>query len=230
MADGDRAFYFAWVVANAWTEALGLSATLLIGGMLAPQFEGAGASTVLLGAALAVILGACLEGVVVGYAQARVLARRLPALVPSRWIFATAIGAALAWLLGMVPSTTLALLDTGDAAAGSAQPPALMQYALGAALGVAAGPILGIAQWRVLREHAPRAWRWIIANALAWAAGMVLLFVGMDRVPWHADAPWIAVSVIAVCAVAGAVVGAIHGRWLLALLPRGDRGRRRPGQ
>jgi hypothetical protein len=215
----DDAFYRRWILANGWAEAVGLGSTFVLGVSLAPRLEGVtSTSMVLLGAVVAVVLGTLLEGVVVGMAQERVLRARLPSLPPGSWVVATAAGAGLAWLLGMMPSTILALRDPGPSGAPPAEPPALMQYALALLLGVVAGPVLGLAQWMVLRKHVPRAARWLGANAAAWAVGMPLIFVGMDRVPWQGPAVARAVALYAVCGVAGLAVGAVHGRVLVGLL------------
>lgn len=104
-----------------------------------------------------------------------------------------------------------------------AEPPVWAQYALAALLGLLVGPVLGLAQWTVLRAHVNRAKRWLWANALAWAAGMAIIFIGMDRVPWQGSFAARALALYAVSAAAGLVVGAIHGRVLVGLLdhPRG---------
>jgi hypothetical protein len=81
-------------------------------------------------------------------------------------------------------------------------------------LGLVAGPV-GFAQWLVLRRHRPGAWRWLGANAAAWAAGMPLIFLGMDLLPWERGGLGVAAGIYSVCAAAGLVVGAIHGRVLL---------------
>jgi hypothetical protein len=80
------------------------------------------------------------------------------------------------------------------------------------------GPILGAAQWRVLRRYVRNAHWWLWANAGAWALGMSLIFVGMDVVPWERGSVAVAASVYAACAVAGLGVGVVHGRVLLRLL------------
>jgi hypothetical protein len=80
------------------------------------------------------------------------------------------------------------------------------------------GPILGFAQWSVLRHHVHSARSWLMANALAWAAGMTVIFAGMAYVPWGGRPIVMFVSLYAVCALAGLVVGAIHGRVLTRLL------------
>jgi hypothetical protein len=89
---------------------------------------------------------------------------------------------------------------------------------LAAAMGLAAGPILGFVQCTVLRGRVARPGRWLWANARAWAVGMPLSFLGMDRVPWTGHPLAVAVSVFAVCAATGVVVGAIHGPVLKRLV------------
>ena len=133
---------------------------------------------------LAVILGTFLEGVVVGTAQEHVLRRRVASLPRWSWTRATAAGAALAWVLGMVPSTIMALGTAQPAPSTATEPTALVQYGLAMAMGLVAGPILGAAQWSVLRRVVAHAGWWLWANAAAWAVGMPLIFAGMDLVPW----------------------------------------------
>lgn len=223
MPGRERRFYRRWVVANGWAEGTGLGTTFVIGLAAAPTLERmTGTGAVLAGALLAVLLGIVLEGVVVGIAQERVLRRRLAAIRRWTWTTATAIGAGLAWALGMVPSTIAALAaDAGPAPA--AEPPAVLRYLLALALGSVTGPVLGVAQWTVLRRVAPRAGRWLWGNALAWAGGMVLIFAGMDLVPWNAHPVTVAAVIYVVCMVAGLVVGAIHGRVLVSLLAQPSR-------
>jgi hypothetical protein len=98
--------------------------------------------------------------------------------------------------------------------------------ALAVALGLVAGPVLGVAQWTVLRRFVVHAGRWLLANAFAWAIGMPLIFAGMDVVPWDGHPTVLMLSVYGVCGAAGLVVGAIHGRVLVQLLkqPRAARG------
>jgi hypothetical protein len=215
----ERSFYLRWIAANGWAESAGLGTTFVVGIAVAPYFEHqAGAAAIVAGALLAVVLGTVLEGVLVGVAQERVLRTQLRALRPWLWTLATAAGAGLAWMLGMVPSTIMALTGERDQAAMPAEPGLVAQLGLAVMLGVVAGPILGGAQWIVLRRHVGRARRWLWANALAWAAGMPLVFAGMNLVPWTRQTALVVATVYVVCAVAGLVVGAIHGAVLVQLL------------
>ena len=217
----DRRFYLAWIVANAVSEAVGLGTTFAIGFTLAPIIERlSGVASTLLAVLLAVVLGTLLEGVVVGAAQESVLRPFLSRLRRGSWVVATAVGAALAWALGMIPSTVMALTFSGSAPGAVTEPPMAVKIVLAAGLGLIAGPVLGMAQWTVLRRYVDRAGRWLWANALAWAVGMPLIFLGMDVVPWNGH-PWaLMVVVYAVCGTTGVAVGAIHGRVLIQLLSR----------
>lgn len=219
LATRDPEFYRRWVLANGWSEAVGLGTTFGLGTLVGPRLDRVtGLAAALLAAVAAVTFGTLLEGVVVGYAQESVLRRRLPSLRKHRWILATAVGAGLAWLLGMIPSTIMTLHAPAAAAATAPEPPALLQYALAIGLGLVAGPVLGVAQWTVLRRHVRHAARWLWANAAAWAVGMPLVFLGMDFVPWRGAQVSIFVTLYTVCGVTGLVVGAIHGRVLLRLV------------
>ena len=218
----DPGFYRRWIGANCIGEALGLGTTFILGVLIAPVLGAdTSAAAVLAGAVAAVVLGTLLEGVIVGFFQARALRRRLPGVSQRAWIVATAIGAGLAWLLGMIPSTIMSLTDRGESAAAGAvaEPSTVMQLGLAAVLGFVLGPVLAAPQLRVLRPQVAHSGRWIWANALAWAVGMPLIFAGMDRLPWESGGLPLYAGLFAVAAMAGAVVGAIHGRVLEGMLP-----------
>jgi hypothetical protein len=218
----DPVFYRRWIIANGWAEAAGLGTTFVLGRALVPWLEHVtGTVAVLLGALAAVLLGTLLEGVLIGVAQEAVLRDRLATLRKGTWVLATATGAACAWILGMIPSTVLALRPHDSAASQVAEPGALVQYALAGALGLIAGPVLGFAQWTVLRRHVTRAARWLWASAAAWAIGMPLIFLGMEYVPWGGPPAATLLAIYGVCGAVGLVVGAIHGRILLELLRPG---------
>jgi hypothetical protein len=85
-------------------------------------------------------------------------------------------------------------------------------------MGLVLGPVLGIPQWRILRRFMRHAGWWVAANAVAWAAGMPVIFLVAGAIPANASAAVIVAAVVAACAGAGAVVGAVHGIWLVGLL------------
>ncbi len=212
----DRRLWWRWVGANAWSEAIGLGASAAVGGLLLTRTTTA--ADVVAGAALVVLVAGAAEGGVVGWAQHRVLRTRLPEVPARRWIGATVIGATIAWTLGMVPSTLLDLAEVGDASAPAPEPGLLLRLGLAMLLGLMAGPILGGAQAWVLRDHLARAWRWLPANAAAWAVGMPVIFLVAGALPasWH-PAALLAVAGVTL-ALVGAVVGAIHGAVLVHML------------
>jgi hypothetical protein len=181
--------------------------------------EGAALPSLVVGGALLVDLIAGLtEGGIVGLAQHRVLRAPLPDLAAQRWVGATVIGALAAWTLGMLPSTIIGMTEVGSAEMSATEPSLVLQLVFAIALGLVAGPILGGAQAWVLRDHITRAWRWLPANAAAWAGGMPLVFLVAGGMPptWH---PAVIVAVIALTlALVGAAVGAIHGAVLVHML------------
>lgn len=212
--------YRRWILANSWSEGLGLSATLLLGFFAVPYLEGRpGVLAIVVGALLAVILGTALEGVLVGCAQGSVIHRVAPGISIRRWTAATAMGAGVAWLLGMVPSTIISLLQTDQPVSTTrVEPAAWLQYGLAVLMGLVLGVVLAFPQMLVLRRVSSRPGIWLPANALAWAVGMPLVFVGMDRVPWNGPRVLIAAGVVVTCVVVGATVGAVHGLFLRRVL------------
>ncbi|MBP1231345.1 hypothetical protein JOE40_000989 [Arthrobacter sp. PvP102] len=130
------------------------------------------------------------EGTVLGLAQAHVLRSLLPGLSVSRWTIRTAAGAALAWLLGLSPSTF--------ANQWQLWPPALQ-------IGVAVpGALLllcsiGLAQWPELRRHVAHSGRWVAGNALAWCVGLGLFFAVAPPL-WQPGQPPTTVITIGVAA------------------------------
>ncbi|MBD2081798.1 hypothetical protein [Leptolyngbya sp. FACHB-17] len=74
-----------------------------------------------------------------------------------------------------------------------------------------------IAQWWVLQGKVSNARLWIPANMLAWAVGMPVIFWGMD-LAFKMTTTWQLVCVIgSTLLAAGAIVGLIHGRFLMVL-------------
>ena len=97
---------------------------------------------------------------------------------------------------------------------------------------VAVAPLLLVsipsAQWLVLRDRVPEAWRWIPAGVVGWLAGLPIPFTAMAALPDDASpAVRIAAGVASGCAM-GAVVGAVTGRTLVRLLRAGSGPRPRP--
>jgi len=177
---GERRLWLLWVLANAVGEAAGLGLTALVGAVAITSLgEGSGALATLGMAALAVAAGTLVEGTAVGTAQWLVLRRALPRMPWRTWTAATGAGAFLAWTLGMIPSTVMSLGSGSGGGGAQAEPSGVFVYGLAFLMGLALGPVLGFAQWLALRRHVRVAALWMPANALAWAFGMAVIFVGI---------------------------------------------------
>jgi hypothetical protein len=219
----DWNLWLQWVIANVAGEVLGLGLAGAVATAMVLTFGEPETALVALIMAGVMIAAGTLEGVIVGFAQWLVLRRRLHRLSRREWITATAIGAFVAWALGMAPSTLMAL----NQSAGSSPPPEMsdaVTYALAAVMGAALGTILGIPQWRALRRYVAGAALWVWANAAAWAVGMPVVFIGAGASPVGASALSVALTVVVTIAAAGASVGAIHGVVLLWLLRQRQEG------
>lgn len=211
-----RALWLRWVGANTLGEAVGLGATALVGLVVATVVEG-GRAEALLPALFMILSGALLEGAGVGTLQWLVLRRLFPNMAWLRWASATALGAGIAWTLGMIPST----LTVFNADAATTTEIALMSdlamSGMAALMGLMLGTILGFPQSWILHDFVEHASRWIPANALAWMPGMVIIFLGAGAVPTDPVGPETILAILLILAAAGAVVGAIHGAVLLWL-------------
>jgi hypothetical protein len=219
-AGGEASLWLRWLFTNAVGEALGLGTTVLIGAAIVSSLgEETGALATLALAAVAVLAGTLVEGTLVGTAQWWVLRGPLPGIRWRTWAVATGTGAFLAWLLGMFPSTVLSLGEGfGGASAAPDEPSNTVVLALAFLMGLVLGPVLGFAQWLVLRRFVSHAALWMPANAFAWAFGMVVIFAGIDPAI-SGGFGFRSVAILALTlACAGAVVGAIHGLALVWLL------------
>jgi hypothetical protein len=127
------------------------------------------------------------------------------------------IGALVAYVLGYLPST---LMNMGEATASSApmaEPPQWIILLLAAGMGAVGGVVLSFAQWLAIRREVRGAGVWIPANMLAWTFGMPIIFWGID-LAFEMSVLWQSILVMAgTLFVSGAVVGAIHGRFLVSL-------------
>lgn len=204
-----------WVVANAGAELIGLGTSALLWIAMLTWMDAT--LGILLSALLVVIGSTILEGAAVGYGQWLVLRRLIPELRWQSWLVATAIGAFIAWTLGMIPSTLMNLAESSSAtaSAGGVDMGIGVMLLLAVGMGLVLGPILAWPQWLVLRRYLDRAIWWIPANALAWAAGMAIIFAASSSVS-EGSLTWVIVATVLVSLmIAGAAVGAIHGLALL---------------
>jgi hypothetical protein len=89
---------------------------------------------------------------------------------------------------------------------------------VGAALGPVVGALLGLFQWLALRRHIQNAAWWVLANAAAWTAGMILIFVATGIIQENTPMVTVAATWAVSGTLAGVVVAAVHGLVLVRLL------------
>jgi hypothetical protein len=206
-----------WTLANALSEMVGLGLTFLITGFVFSKLDGLGTMTsILLSFVFAVASGA-VEATFVGLAQWWAMHPWFPTIERFAWWRGTMVGALIAYILGYLPST---IMSIGEAAASStpvAEPPQWIVLLLAAGMGTIGGAVLSFAQWLVMRGKVKRAGLWILANMLAWTFGMPVIFWGIDMA-FKLSAIWQSVLLMAgTLFVAGAIVGGIHGLFLVRL-------------
>ena len=207
--------WLRWTFANALAELVGLGATFAMIGLLVSRIDTTHMAGILIAFGITVLSGA-IEATIVGLVQWWAMHPCFSMIGRLAWWRATLIGALLGYVLGYLPST---LMSMGESATQTAQsePPQWITLLLAAGLGAVAGAVLSFAQWLVLRGKVRRAGLWIPANMLAWACGMPVIFWGMD-LAFKQGALWQSVLVVGVVIlVAGLVVGAIHGRFLVEM-------------
>jgi hypothetical protein len=142
-----------WVLVVTLGEAVGFSVPAVVGVAVTGAPWGPRATLV------ALVLAGSVEGALLGAAQADCLYRWR--VLPARrwWVVATSVGAAVAWSIGMLPST-FDLRWTAETAV------------VAGVGGLMLLTSLPLAQYFVLRGHASRAARWIPINIAAWLLGI----------------------------------------------------------
>ncbi len=213
-----KSLYRRWIGVNALGELFGLGLTLGVGFSIIASFDVGGVGGILLAFAVAVFSGT-IEAVVVGLLQWWAMHPWFPAISRLRWFLGTLGGALTAYVLGYLPSTLMDLSQTAAPVeqAPMAEPPQWLVLLLAALLGAVAGAVLSFAQWLAMRGSVRGAKVWIPANMLAWFIGMPLVFLGID-IANRGQPMWQTLGIMAVALlVTGAVVGAIHGAFLVRL-------------
>ena len=217
MTNSQRQLWLRWIGANAFGELFGLGLTFIITGFAFSKLDNQQSMTgILLSFVFAVTSGA-VEATILGLAQWWAMHPSFPTIERFAWWRGTLIGALIAYVLGYLPST---LMSMGEATAQSApmvEPPQWIVLLLAAGLGAVGGAVLSFAQWLAMRGKVKRAGLWLPANMLAWFFGMPVIFWGID-LAFKMSALWQSVLLMAgTLLLAGAVVGAIHGRFLVSL-------------
>lgn len=206
-----------WTLANALSEMVGLGLTFAITGLFFSRIgEQNNMVSILLAFVVAVLSGA-VEATIVGLAQWWAMHPWFPSIERFAWWRGTLIGALIAYVLGYLPSTLMSLEETTSSSAPAAEPAQWIVLLLAAGLGAVGGAVLSFAQWLAMRGKVQGARIWIPANMLAWLFGMPVIFLGID-LAFKMSALWQSVLVMAgTLFIAGAIVGAIHGSFLVRL-------------
>lgn len=209
--------WMRWVLANAFGEVAGLGLAAAIGALAVSLIgEPHGLISTLWLSTLMIFAGT-IEGLIVGMAQCSVLREPMKNLSAGKWVLPTALGAFIAWVLGMIPST---LMHAQESPSSASQPEIsdAIVYSLATLMGAALGSVLAIPQWLTLRKYFAHAGWWIVANSLAWACGMPIIFFAVGIVAVHGLNLISAIETVAAIGLAGAVVGAVHGLALVWLV------------
>jgi hypothetical protein len=199
-----------WTALCATAEAIGMTAAATAAkvsqALVGEPGSGRGAAVAL----SLVVAGGLVEGVALGALQATGLRRMLPGLDRRRWLLVTTTVAGLGWAAASAPAV-LSGADDGTV------PPLLLVLGAAIALGAVMGALLGAVQATGLRGQVRHPWRWVSANAAAWAPAMAVIFLGATSP--HAD--WSGPTVAALGTLtglgAGAVLGLVSG-WFLPTL------------
>jgi hypothetical protein len=154
------------------------------------------------------VAGGVVEGLAVGLLQWRVFRSWLPSLSRARYVGGTVVLAACFWLLGMLPSTLLALAPA-EAGTTADDPPVLAVAVVSAVGGAIGGVAFGLVQGWALRGHVAHPWRWIRPNAFGWGVAVAVITVGASSAPAGIPAVGLVCYGAGIGLVAGACVGAV---------------------
>jgi len=182
-------------------------------GFLAPAFAqlAFGGSPV---AAPTLILAGALEGTVLGWTQSTVLRTRVPALSRPRWVGATALGAAVAWFIGLLPSEWADVWQTW---------PATGQIVAASCAATALLASIGFAQWFELRRHLRRSLWWIPGSAAAWCAGLGVFFAVATPLWQPGESALVILLIGVLAAVLMAVAMAVVSGLIMLLMLRREK-------
>lgn len=209
--------FMRWTIANALAELFGLGLTFVITGLVFSKLDSQQTVTGILLSFFFAVLSGAVEATSVGLAQWWAMNPWFPTIGRVAWWRATFIGALIAYVLGYLPSTLMSLGEATTQSAPVEEPAQWVILLLAAGMGAVGGAVLSFAQWLELRKRTEGAGIWIPANMLAWTFGMPVIFWGVDMA-FKMTAIWQSVAVMAgSLIVAGAVVGAVHGAFLVRL-------------
>lgn len=207
--------YWRWVWANTWAVFVAFSV-----GFLIPELDDATLREAVLESAVTIAVEGPILGVIVGWAQGRVIRRLVPRVTLARWIKLTVAGAVLLMIASLVTSRVGIMSTTIPEDAGLvAILAAGIPYALVAAgTGLPLGALFAWPQSRALTGSLVRPWRWIVVNALGWAAGLAILTFLVSITPLTGGFRLAPFAILAGFACLGASVGAASGSVLARII------------
>ena len=166
--------YWQWILYNSVAFVVVLTAVAVLSWIGADLLHVSLAHRGRVMALLVATVGALLFGGVLGGLQWLVIRQRVP-VDRKRWIVASVGPALVGWLFVILPAV-ISAQDSGTDVSGA--------YLLAASQTLALGPLLGLSQAAVLRDHTSRwAW-WIAANIISWLI-VNAVFLLLSR--WFAD-------------------------------------------
>jgi hypothetical protein len=169
-----------WIAATVVAEAVGFAAAMALGRGVYALADGgpAGAAGALFEAGLAATAGA-VEGACLGAGTWRVLRGLRLELRARAWVGATALGGALAWVIGMT---------AGSHGPATMPAPAVVAAAL-VGSGLVLGAVLGGTQAWALRRTPWLARRWVVASSVGWMSGLLAVYAALALVPGEGVSP-----------------------------------------
>jgi hypothetical protein len=185
----DLSLWSRWLVTVTAAETLGFLVPASVGAALVDAPD----TTM----APAIIAAGLVEGALLGAGQAAVARRARPGLPVVRFVALTAVAAAFAYAIALVPVVWGPRL--------TALPWPVVGL-LGLSLAILLLGSIGTAQWWVLRGEVAGAAMWVPATAVAWAAGL-LAFLGVATPLWEPGQPL--GLTIAIGALAGLVMATV---------------------
>ena len=205
-------FLLHWIIANAFGELVGLGFAGLV--MLAMVRSAPPNPTILdaLANVSSIVIFGAFEGAVVGYAQWLVLRSHI-AVPKWVWVGATTLAAAIAWLLGLLPTTIVNISPM-------VVPSVRQLFFLSMGFGFVSGVVLASGQTWVLRRFSTAAGWWLPANGTAWAVAMPIIFFSAALPTAQTPLSVVIALLLTTVFIAGAVASAIQGPFLLMILNR----------
>lgn len=214
-----KKLWFKWTFNCAIGELLGIAcagAIAFLVNMLIGEPHTFGSKLVVL---LAMMFAGLIEGTILGLFQWKVLVTKFQNLPQREWIFYTVLVAVLGWFLGMLPSLIFIppespnlevdpFLDFSD--------PFVFTF-LSVSAGLLLGAIFGLFQWFSLRKYTPKAYKWIVANALGWGMGLGWIYLFASFPTDQSTLIFNILMGLVGGVLAGFSVGAITGLFLLKI-------------